>query len=187
MIATALLIAAAACSGDCSAQKEFEKMEEALLSRPVQGKTISHAEGSVNADVETTLTVGPDTKIVYKGNVMGKDVDSTWEHPTTPDLRDAVLLGMTRMGLLHNIVLLSRDRPPANIEGHIRESLTAHDFSKAPGGGIAYKLRVGNREMGDAVVKINSKSHYPMSRQFTAHLDNGDMHVSETYQLTRLK
>jgi hypothetical protein len=187
MIATALLIAAATCSGDCAAQKQFEQMEEALVSRPVQGKTISHAEGSVNADVESTLTIGADTKIAYKGNVMGKDVDSTWEHPTTPELRDAILIGMTRMGLLHNVVLFTRDRPPANVEGHVRESLIAHDFAKAPGGGIAYKLRVGNREMGEGVVKINSKSHYPMSRKLTAHLDNGDMRVSETYQLTRLK
>lgn len=183
----AILLAAAACSGDCDAQKQFEQMEAALIAQPVKGKVFSHAEGSVTSDVESTLTVGPDTKVVYKGNVMGKDVDSTWEHPTTPELRDAILIGISRMGLLHNVVLFSRERPPANVEGHIREALTAHDFSKAPGGGIAYKLRAGNREMADAVIKINSKTHYPMSRKMTTHLDNGDMRVSETYQLVKMK
>jgi len=182
-----LLLAAAACSGDCAAQKQFEQMEEALLAQPVTGKTFSHAEGSVQVDLESTITVGPDTKVVYKGNVMGKDVDSTWEHPTTPELRDAMLIGITRMGLMQNIVLFTRDRPPANVEGHIREALTAHDFAKAPGGAISYKLKAGNREMADAVIKINSKSHYPMSRKMTVHLDNGDMKVSETYQLTKIK
>jgi hypothetical protein len=184
---TALMIAAAACSGDCAAQKQFEQMEAALIAQPIKGKTISHAEGSVQADVEATLTIGPDTSIAYKGNVMGQDVDKTWEHPTTPDLRDAILLGITRMGILHNLVLFTRDRPPANVEGHIRDALIPHDFAKAPGGGVSYKLRAGNREMGEGVIKINSKSHYPMSRKFTAHLDKGDMRVSEVYQLTKLK
>jgi hypothetical protein len=187
MIASILLVAAAACSGDCAAQKDFEKMEEAILSQPLQGKTVSHAEGSVKVDVEATLTVGSDTKISYKGNVMGRDVDKTWENPTTPDLRDAILLGITRMGLTHNLVLFTSDRPPANVEGHIRQALTPHDFAKASGGGIAYKLRADNREMGEGVIKFNSKTHLPMSRKFTFHLDNGDMRVSESYQLTRLK
>jgi hypothetical protein len=146
-----------------------------------------HSEGSVTADVESNATIGADTKITYKGNVMGKDVDSTWEHATTPELRDAILIGITRMGLLQNVVLFSRERPPANVEGHIREALTAHDFAKVPGGGISYKLRAGNREMADAVIKINSKTHYPMSRKMTTHLDTGDMKVSETYQLVKSK
>jgi hypothetical protein len=184
---TALLIAATVCSGDCAAQKEFEQMEEAILSAPVQGKTVSHAEGSVKVDVDATLTIGADTKISFKGNVMGQDVDKTYENPTTPELRDAILLGLTRMSLMHNLVLFTRDRPPANVEGHIRQALTPHDFAKAPGGGIAYKLRAGNREMGEGVIKFNSKSHLPMSRKFVFHLDNGDMKVSESYQLTRLK
>jgi hypothetical protein len=186
MIAAALLVAAT-CSGDCSAQKQFEQMEEALVRQPVEGKVFSHADGSVSADIEATLTIGGDTKIDYKGNVMGKDVDSTYKAATTPELRDAILIGMARMGLLHNIVSFTRDRPPANVEGHVREALIAHDFAKAPGGGISYKLRAGNREMGESVIKINSKSHFPMSRQFTAHLDNGDMHVSETYRLVKMK
>jgi hypothetical protein len=182
----ALLIAAAACSGDCAAQKQFEQMEEALLAQPVTGKTFSHAEGSVQCDIESTITIGPDSKVVYKGNVMGKDVDSTWEHPTTPELRDALLIGISRMGLMHNIVLFTRERPPANVEGHIREALTVHDFAKAPNGAISYKLKAGNREMAEATIKINSKSHYPMTRKMTVHLDSGDMKVSETYQLTKL-
>jgi hypothetical protein len=52
---------------------------------------------------------------------------------------------------------------------------------------VAYKLRVGNREMGEATIKIDPKTHLPVSRTLTAHLDQGEMRVTETYQLKRAK
>ena len=42
-------------------------------------------------------------------------------------------------------------------------------------------------EMGEAVIKLDPKTHFPISRAMTGHLDNGDMHVTETYHLTRMK
>jgi hypothetical protein len=183
---TALLIAAT-CSGNCTAQKQFDEMEAALVKQPVTGTTHSHAEGSVKADVDATISLGQETVVKMRGNVMGQDVDKTWDHATTPELRDALLIGLTRMGILHNLVNFTRDRPPANVEGHVRDALIPHDFAKAKGGGIAYKLRVGNREMGEATIKIDPKTHFPVSRTLTAHLDQGDMKVTETYHLQAAK
>src|SRR3954469_1637777 len=184
---TAMMILAAACSGDCGAQKQFDQMEAALVAQPVTGTAHSHAEGSVKADVDSTITFTDQTVVQFKGNVMGQDVDKTWDHATTPELRDSLLIGLTRMGLLHNLVNFTRDRPPANVEGHVREALIPHDFAKRKGGVIAYKLRVGNREMGDATIKIDPKTHFPVARTLTAHLDQGDMRVTETFQLKRMK
>jgi hypothetical protein len=181
------MILAVACSGDCTAQKQFDQMEKALIASPVTGKTHCHAEGSVKAEVDATITFTAQTVVEFKGNVMGQDVDKTWDHATTPELRDSLLLGITRLGLFHNLVNFTRDRPPANVEGHIREALIPHDFALQKGNVVAYKLRAGNREMGEATITIDPKTHFPLARTLVAHLDKGDMRVTETYHLTRIK
>lgn len=181
------LMLAAACSGDCKVQKQFDQMEAALVEAPVMGTMHAHAEGAFKGDVDATIKFTDETTVDFKGEVQGQQVDKNWEHATTLELRDSLLIGLTRMGIFHNLVNFARNRPPANIEGGVRQALQPHDFAKAKGGGIAYKLRIGNREMGDATIKFDPKTKLPVSRTLVAHIDQGEMRVTETYDLKRVK
>ena len=42
------LMLAAACSGDCKVQKQFDQMEAALVEAPVTGTIHAHAEASTS-------------------------------------------------------------------------------------------------------------------------------------------
>ncbi|MGZ6143764.1 MAG: hypothetical protein ACXWLM_10525, partial [Myxococcales bacterium] len=95
---TLALLLAAACSGDCRAQALFQTMERKLLSaQPLQLEVTSKAEGAVRADATTDVSVGPATRLHTKGSFMGTAFAKDFDEPTTPELRDAVVLGLSRL------------------------------------------------------------------------------------------
>jgi hypothetical protein len=179
------LLLAVACSGDCSAQKAFSKMEKALNKNRVEAQTHSHAEGAVQADVDATLSIGHGILVHEQGSINGKPVDKSYEELTTPALRDALLLGFSRIGVLHNLVKISRGDQP-DTSGDLRKQLEPHDFAKASGG-VAFKLRVQGHEMGDVTLALDPKTHLPTQRTQVVHFPNGDMHVTEAYKFTMVK
>src|SRR5579862_1200172 len=119
------LLLAVACSGDCSAQKSFARMEKALLKNRIEAQTHSHAEGSVQADVDATLSIGHGILLHEQGTINGKPVDKSYEELTTPALRDSLLLGLARMGILHNLVKIANGDQP-DTQGDLRKSMEPH-------------------------------------------------------------
>jgi hypothetical protein len=177
----ALLLAAAACNGDCRAESLFMEMERKLLSRVVQLEAKSHAEGSVQADTVADLSVGPAARLRAKGTFQGKPFEKSFDQPATPELRDALLLGLTRMGLLHNVVRLAHDQGPDHADGTVREWLRPIKFRRVKGG-VRYAITVGGVETGENTVLIDSKTKLPRRRTTVVHFPSGDMRVTETYR-----
>lgn len=176
------LLAAAACSGDCAAQKKFLDAEARVLAKPVKAQIHSHAEGSVKADADSLLEVGVRSRLTARGSFMGTPFDKTFDQPTTPELRDALLIGLVRMGVLHNVVNLMAGQAPDHSTGGAREWLTPHDF-KPLKNGVAYKLRLAAREAGEAKLYFDKRG-FPELRDLLVHFPQGDMHVIETYQFS---
>jgi len=180
------LLLAAACSGDCRAQRQFEAMERRLLARPVQLEVHSHAEGAVQADATTEVFIGPAVRLRARGTWLGQPFAKDLDQPATPALRDAVLIGLTRMDLLHNVVNLAQGNPPDHAQGGVRESLQAVKFRRAKGG-VSYVLDVDGRETGETTLFIDRKTRLPQSRHLTLHFPGGDMRVSESYRFPKKK
>jgi hypothetical protein len=179
MIGAWLLAAAAACSGDCKAQQRFEAMERKLLSRPLQVDVKCHTEGALRADAEARLFVATATRLRAQGTWQGEPFTRNFDQPTTPALREAVVIGMTRMGVLHNVARLMQGGGPDHADGTVRQWLEPHDFRLVKGG-VAYRLRVGGREAGD--VRLTLSNGLPRTRLQTVHFPNGDMRVTERYR-----
>ena len=178
-----LLLLAAACSGDCRAESLFQAMERKLLSQmpAVQLEVVSHAEGSVRADATTEVSVGPATRLHSRGSFLGKNFEKNYDQPTTPGLRDAVLVGLTRMGLLHNVANLTEDLPPDHADKDVREWLKAVNFRRARGG-VSYQINIDGKDRGETTLLINAKSKLPMKRTAVIHFPGGEMRVTETYR-----
>ena len=177
----ALLLAAGACSGDCRAQALFQTMERRLLAQmPAQLSVVSHAEGAVQADATTEVSVGPATRLHSQGTFRGKPFQKSFDQPTTPRLRDAVLLGLARMGLLHNVARLSQDLPPEHADGSLRDWLQAVNFRRVKGG-VSYTVLLDGKDVGPVTLLIDAKSKLPRKRTQVVHFPNADMRVTETY------
>src|SRR4051812_36427808 len=177
------LLLAAACSGDCKAESLFQAMERKLLSQlpAVQLEVTSHAEGAIKADAVTDVSVGPATRLHSKGSFLGKNFEKNFDQPTTPGLRDAVLLGMTRMGLLHNVANLTQDLPPDHADKDVREWLKAVKFKRAKGG-VSYSINLDGIDRGETTLVIDSKTKLPKKRTALIHFPQGEMRVTETYR-----
>jgi hypothetical protein len=174
------LLLAAACSGDCSAQKAFKRMEKALMQPARIEATIhSHADGALAAELDSSLSLGHTVLLHETGKMAGDPVNKEYEELTTIELRAKLLLGLTRIGLLHNLRKIAHNDPP----GPDPKSIETHDFARAQGG-VSFKIRVEGQDAGEATVLIDRKTHLPTSRSQTVHFPNGDMHVTESYQIT---
>lgn len=177
----ALLLLAAICDGDCRAQSQFAAMERRLLARPLQLEVRSHAEGAVQADATAEIFIGPATRVHTKGAFMGTPFARDFDQPTTTDLRDAVLIGLSRMGALHNLIEISQGNPPDHAAGGVREWLQAVKFRRVKGG-VSYVVHVEGKDTGEATLLIDARTRLPRSRKLTVHFPNGDMLVTETYR-----
>jgi hypothetical protein len=178
---SALLLAAAACNGDCRAESLFLQMERKLLSRLVQLEAKSHAEGSVQADATADLSIGPAARVHATGTFQGKPFEKSFDQPATPALRDAFVLGLTRMGLLHNVVRLAHDQAPDHADGTVRDWLRPVKFRRVRGG-VRYAITVGGTETGETTLLIDAKTKLPRRRTAVIHFPGGDMRVTESYR-----
>jgi len=91
----------------------------------------------------------------------------------------ALLLGMTRMGLLHNLAQLMSANPPDHAEGGVEEWVIVRPMREEKQA-RRFELIVGGRVAGTASLELNTTGT-PMVRKQTVRFPNGDMHVTETY------
>lgn len=109
--------------------------------------------------------------------------------PPQAKLREAMVLGLTRMGLLHNLAVLTMDRPIDKAEGGFAEwvkPLAPSDGHSDVINGVAcrrvdFHIDVEGRDMGEASVCIADATGLPIHRKQTVHFPQGDMTVVESF------
>ena len=95
--------------------------------------------------------------------------------------KEAVILGMTRMGILHNLALLTGSRPPDRSAGGIRDWVTT-DKVRRQGDGLAFDILVDGHEAAEAMLAMDSR-RLPTRRDQTNRFPAGEMRVVETYRV----
>lgn len=112
------------------------------------------------------------------------------ELPCPAGMQPALVLGMTRMGLLHNVAMAWGGRPPDRSdyadERGIGEMdawvLTQDHRAPAEGGeGIAFDIAVLGEVVGDATLVLDGRG-LPASRTQTVRFDGGEMRIVEQYE-----
>ena len=155
------------------------------------------AEGAVGADLKGRLDIGSGAgaRLVASGTFDGQPVELALRSDenqlemangarvtrtaTPAQLKEALVIGVTRMGILHNLARLTGGLAPDHAEGGVRDWVTVGAF--APGAnGIGFDLTVAGEPAGSAMLEIDAGGR-PAIRRQTVDFPTGQMHVVERY------
>ena len=154
--------------------KRIDVAFEALATGAVQSK----AAGELKID-------GSDVAIDGSGAVKGVTtaVRFTTNDANRPaDIRHAVVIGWTRMGLLHNLVRLLGDQDIEHDSGGIEEWVAISDISwNAQERKLIFDIDVEGQQIGVAHLWL-TRDGLPLRRTQTVHFPGGEMLVEEHYR-----
>jgi hypothetical protein len=185
----------------------FRVLEERLLTAQVV-QLVFHvtAVGAISADIRGTLDMEIKAGILLKANgtFAGDSVDlelkadndqmAFGNRPdlkvtdTPSELRQALLIGLTRMGILHNLARLTGNALPDHAEGGVRDWVVVDSFTEDPqhGSAISFTLIVAGEPAGSAILEIGPDGQ-PVKRHQTVHFPTGEMRVVEQYSDVKIK
>lgn len=124
----------------------------------------------------------------HRASSRGPSV-SSHRDPPAPKLREAVALGLVRMGLLHNLVSLALDRPldksDGGFDGWVKtvdiKAGGANSLSEVPCTNVEFGIEVSGQRMGEGTLCIADATGLPVLRTGTVHFPGGDMTVTEKF------
>lgn len=144
------------------------------------------AAGAHTAKVEGDVRMTPDNHArwrvsgTFDGNPIS--IDKTFTAADGAKLTEAIVLGWTRMGLLHNIAQLAQGNGIEHAAGGLGDwiTVTAVPAPASVTATVAMDLVVDGNPMGHADLELDSLG-LPAHRTQTVHFPNGDMTVEEHY------
>ncbi len=182
----------------------FASLEERLISSDSLRVDFDvTAEGAVSAAISGSLFLGPDGSAVLNanGDFAGENVvvsltagDGGYQYgtgatlqsgPTPSHLKEGLLIGFTRMGILHNLAMLVGNAPPDGVEGGVRDwvqvdSLAFLEAGSVGAGGVSFHMAVGGVPAGSVELEVG-KFGLPLVRRQTVLFPTGEMRVTERY------
>jgi hypothetical protein len=186
-----LLLALAALSCRSSAGLTGEQVLNGVESRLMAAKRIdvafeASATGAIQSKAAGELRIdGSDVAIDGSGAMKGVSTTvrfSTNDANRPADIRHAVVIGWTRMGLLHNLVRLLGDQDIEHDSGGIEEWVAISDISwNAQERKLIFDIDVEGQQIGVAHLWLN-RDGLPVRRTQTVHFPGGEMVVEEHYQ-----
>ncbi len=163
------------------------------------------SEGAFTADLEGELDRLPDgsVRLAASGEFGGESVrlqlvtkGGMYEFGNgaelqaaqlPPHLSEALFIGMTRMGLLHNLANLVGDAPPDGGDGGVREWVVVDSFGTGDPAGastnlqaISFAITVAGTPSGSASLELD-EDRYPAERRQLVRFPGGEMRVVERY------
>ncbi|MDX1530525.1 MAG: hypothetical protein R3362_03275 [Rhodothermales bacterium] len=208
-----LLLGVAGCAAPRpttgAAPDALAAVEARLLATPTARTDYAiTARGAFTADLTGTLGLGVRGRLFLTADghfgeaeyarrliadaerMQALEVDALlFEQPPPPALREAVVIGLTRMGLLHNLARLVAGQPPDHAGGGAADWVTAHDVrwgtEEMVDGRIArplhFGIRVSGTDSGAATLWLDAETGLPVRRAQTVRFPDGTMEVEEHY------
>jgi hypothetical protein len=191
----------------------------AVETRTVEAPTVRvdyhiTASGAFTADLEGTLGLGRFDRALLLANgtfggapqrlvltaekqaMRGLRADSVaFTAAQPPALRDALVLGLTRMGLLHNLARLVAGQPPDHAEKGVEGWIEPTGVAWGPTGEIdgraaqalEFTLRVDGTDAADVTLWLDAETGWPVGRDQTVAFPDGTMTVEERYAVWSLR
>lgn len=184
---SALVAAPPTAAADPAAPPSIDAIEARLLGERVVVIGFSiRSEGTVTSKVEGDVTITADNRARWRfsGSIAGKPVaiDKTLGAADGAHLTEAIVLGWTRMGLLHNIYLLATggaiERGGGGLADFVATKQTASDATS-----VSVDLVVAGKPMGTAHLEVDSLA-LPRLRHQTVQFPEGEMKVVEQYSVS---
>lgn len=194
LASTLLLMALVLASLDASSNP-FEKLEQQILDAEGFSLTFEiSSEGAVNSDLSGKLALcrGNKISIQSNGELFGESVKNSlqsdgqimnlnrMQQALPPNLNEAVIIGLLRMGLLHNLVRLSGNLAPDHASGGVAEwvrvPVVGENSDK-----LFFDILVAGNRAGRADLVL-SDDGLPLARLQTMYFGSEEMAVKETYK-----
>lgn len=200
---------ATACSADSPDEAEppeldpmeaFQALERSMLDAAAARVDFTvTSEGFIEVDLEGSLVLGDtgQARLEAQGTWQGDEVSvllasngqrmrmtdgtDTTETATPPSLREALVIGLTRMGILHNLARLTGLAPPDHADGGVREWVEVVDLRLGEGGGVGFDIHVAGQRSGSANLFLAPGTSLPGERGQTVEFPDGTMEVRELY------
>ncbi len=124
------------------------------------------------------------------GQMQGESAGDVITAPTPPKLAEGLLVGLARMGLLHNVFRLAKNLFPDRTDGSARTWLIATAGTPGPVAQVAGRaarpvpvtMTVGGEKAAEATLWLDEATGVPLKREMVVHFAPGaDMQLTETY------
>lgn len=170
---------------------EFEIQSEGVVDSQLSGRLVWERDGMIEL-VATGEFTGQPQELGWRGDaetlttlVAGEE---RWTGERPEALIEAVVIGLTRQGLLHNLAVLVGGLPPDHADGKVQEWLTIVDPQLGPSEYLAgeeatpldFGIEVEQSYVGRATLWLDMDG-LPKERHQTVHLKEGEMKVVERY------
>lgn len=186
----------------------FQALESRLLAQPVKLRFAITSSGAFTAALNGTLELHADNTLSLTATgrfgdapvqlslssdgktLRGSNGKKTFEMAAPPHLRDALIIGWTRMGLLHNLVRLVAGKSPDHMAGSVREWVQVmqmqHRLPLAadmpPDDIFMFDIEVAGQPSGSARLVVDATVRLPRERTQTVEFETGSMRVTERYE-----
>ena len=170
------------------------------------------AEGSVTAELRSEHQLAPDgrARVRVKGTFAGQPIDVVFEsdgaimrmvgagplreREALPDVFRGFVLGLSRMGWMHNAAMLANGGLPEGCDGKVTSWVEARgvklgdevELNGTPARALVFDVAVGGQVSGNAILWVSTESGLPLMRLQRVMFPEGEMRVSEIYEQLEL-
>ena len=164
-----------------------------------EGAVVSQLEGKLAWERDAALSwiasgsfAGAPQQLELRGDAQALatyvGAESHWTGPRPPALIEAVVIGLTRQGLLHNLAMLTGGLPPDHADGRVTEWVEFVEPQLGPpevfGVGQArpleFQITVEDQLVGHATLWLDERG-LPIERRQVVNFPEGQMRVTERY------
>jgi hypothetical protein len=169
----------------------FAGLEDRLVgARKVELTAEVSATGSVTAEISGTLVVEPEVEasIIIDGVFEGTEIESRWasasaqaSDTTAPAWAEGILIGLTRMGVLHNWAKIAGGADP---DVDVKDAMAVENLAWRGGDPSTRTLQFSLVFMGSPMGEVEltlDDAGLPRHRVQIVHFPEGDMQVLEQY------
>jgi len=186
VIAALLLTVACASAPPAPPAERLAAVEKELENaKQVTMRFTTRTTGSVESHFNGTLNVLPGNvaSIDADGEMAGKPSTIRYSANGSPaQISHALIVTLVRMGMTHDLYVLTNKQPPAFADGGVDEGLKLDKLAwDAKEKKFTYHLVVDNHDSGEGELWVG-RHDYPTRRKLTVHFPQGDMKVDERYE-----
>lgn len=182
-----------------SADARFRALETQLLqTRPLELHYDVSAGGAFQASITGSLRINDNDSVhleadgLFGGspvqltlhadmsNMRGGNGAAGFDSDTPVDLQPALVIGLTRMGILHNLARLTAGQAPDHANGGVQDWVKATSLS-AEENTFAFAIEVAGQPSGSATLRLDDQG-LPQHREQTVVFPGGSMQVTERYR-----
>lgn len=172
-------------------------LEDRLTAAPrVEIQARARAMGVIVADLRGTIVIEREVAatVEVKGSFAGTEIDTRWRSDApvaenrrdiqSPVWADSLLIGITRMGAMHNWAMVVGGADPDIGNGDVRTWVQADQVAwkndDPATRTLTFVIVVAGTPSGEAELTLDDRG-LPLRRDVTVHFPEGNMRVVETY------